>query len=133
MNRIERLHKKLRDNWDHYGISAEKAKLVIEVLTQNEGYPEIVKRARAYAHYLDNRTIFIEDDQLLAGYTAAKQFYLEYKPISSAWPDDDFDNILKGGFSISPEDRKTLRSFDSYWHNTGREFGQLECFDTFAL
>ena len=58
--RIKRLRERLRV--DHFQICVEKAALVVESLRDTEGEPEILRRARATANFLDNKTVFIEDD-----------------------------------------------------------------------
>ncbi|MCC8061179.1 MAG: hypothetical protein LIO81_10185 [Clostridiales bacterium] len=128
-DRIRRIYNVVKDGNDNkLSISIEQMTYVTEGLKAHAGYADLVKRARAYAYYLDNRTIFIEDDQLLAGYTSAKRFAMEFIPRSSAWPDDDFDNILASGIRIDPEDRKKLRAMDDYWYKTGQSFGERECY-----
>ena len=49
---------------EEFPICTEKAVLVVESLRETEGEPQILRRAKATAHFLDNRTIFIEDDEL---------------------------------------------------------------------
>jgi len=62
---------------DEYPICVEKARLVMESYKQTEGEPTIVRRAKATAHYLDNKTLFIEDDELIAGNVASQPMGLE--------------------------------------------------------
>jgi pyruvate-formate lyase len=68
--RIKRLMTRL--DVRQFPICVEKARLVVESLRKTEGEPQILRRAKATAHYLDNRTIFIEDDELIVGNIAAK-------------------------------------------------------------
>ncbi len=125
--RIQKLYKDVMDNYNNIKITVQKMRYVTDALRKYDGYPPVVKRAWAYASYLDNRTIFIEDGQLLVGDIGAEPHSVEFQPSAPAWPDDDFDNILKSGIKIDPEDRKYLRSLDEFWDGTGRCMSELEC------
>ena len=63
--RVQKLKDRLRVS--RYPICAEKARLILESPQRTEGEPQIVRRAKATAYYLDNRTILIEDDVLIPG------------------------------------------------------------------
>jgi len=106
---------------DKYPFCAEKARLVIESWKQHEGLTPILARAYATAHYLDNRTLFVEDDELIVGNVAAKPMGMEASCWGPFWDDDDLDMILQGKYTISDEDRKTLRELDSFWEGQGRQ------------
>ena len=105
--RIQRMMDRLKV--DKYPFCAEKARLVIESWKQHEGLTPILARAYATAHYLDNRTLFVEDDELIVGNVAAKPMGMEASCWGPFWDDDDLDMILKGNYTISDEDRKALR------------------------
>jgi len=68
--RVRRLKQRL--NVPTYPICVEKARLVMESYLQNDSDTAILRRAKATAHYLDNKTIFIEDDELIVGNFACK-------------------------------------------------------------
>ena len=68
--RVQRLKDRLMVR--RYPICTEKARLVVESLQRTEGEPQIVRRAKATACYFDNRTIFIEDDELVVGNIASR-------------------------------------------------------------
>jgi pyruvate-formate lyase len=59
--RVQRLKDRLRVN--QYPICTEKAQLIVESLRQTEGEPQIVRRAKATAHYVDNRQTLITAQQ----------------------------------------------------------------------
>ena len=109
---------------DRYPICAEKARYVIEAWRQHEGLPSILQRAYATANYLDKRTIYIDDDELIAGNVASRPMGMEASVWGPFWDDDDLDGMVgEGGkFSITPEDRAELRSYDSFWAGQGRQF-----------
>ncbi len=116
--RVKRLKERLQV--DEYPICIEKARLILEIFKQTEGEPTILRRAKATAHYLDNRTIFIEDDELIIGNVASKPMGMEAGSQSPTWPEEDLNELRKQGLSISDEDEAILRSMDEYWRGKGR-------------
>ncbi len=118
-DRVKRLREALRV--DKFPICTEKAQIILASYQHNEGRPVIIKRAQATADYLDQKTIFIEEDELIIGNIASKHMGMEAGSNGPAWPDDDLDDLLAGGvLSISEEDRKILRNMDAYWTGQGR-------------
>ena len=98
-DRISRMKEKL--NVDTYPICAEKARYVIEAWRSHEGLPAILQKAYATANYLDKRTIYIDDDELIAGNVASKPMGMEASVWGPFWDDNDLDTMLEGGkFSI---------------------------------
>lgn len=118
-DRIKRMQAALKG--EKFVFCAEKAKLVIESWKKHEGLPSILKRAHATADYLDNRTIYVDEDELIVGNVASKPHGLEASCWGPFWDDDDLDSILEGNYTISDEDRKTLRSLDSFWDGEDRQ------------
>jgi len=116
--RIEKLKKVLQV--DKYPICVEKNRLVIESFRQTEGLPEISRRAKATAHYLDHKTIFIEEGELIVGNVASKPMGLEAGSLGPTWPKEDLDELRKGNLALSDEDEALLRATDDYWHGKGR-------------
>ena len=94
--RIERLKKRLKV--DTYPICVEKSLLVMESYRQTEGEPQIVRRAKATAHYLDKKTIFIEDEELVVGNVASKPMGIEAGTLGPTWPKEDLDELKKEGW-----------------------------------
>ena len=118
-DRIKRMQEALKV--DKFPLCGEKAKLVIESWKKHEGLPSILSRAHATADYLDNRTIYVDEDELIVGNVASKPMGLEASCWGPFWDDDDLDSILEGNYTISDEDRRTLRSLDSFWDGQGRQ------------
>lgn len=118
-DRIERMQKALKV--DKYVFCAEKARLVVESWKKHEGLPSVLRRAHATADYLDNRTIYVDEDELIVGNVASKPHGLEASCWGPFWDDDDLDSILEGNYTISDEDRATLRSMDSFWDGEDRQ------------
>jgi pyruvate formate-lyase/glycerol dehydratase family glycyl radical enzyme len=116
--RVSRL--KLRLNVKEYPICVEKAQIILDSFKKNEGEPAIIRRAKATANYLDRRTIFIEDDELIIGNVASKPMGLEAGSQSPTWPKEDLEELRKQGLVLSSEDEATLRAMDEYWKGKGR-------------
>jgi len=123
--RIKRLKELLGEK--QYPLCTEKAKIVLESFKKNPGLPVILQRARATADYLDKKTIFIEDDELIIGNIASKPNGLEVGSQGPGWIDEDLDDILSGGeIYISDYERKALRSMDDYWIGKGRTLDERQ-------
>lgn len=116
--RVQRLRESLRV--DTFPICIEKTRLVMESYLKTEGMPQIVRRAMATAHYLDNKTIFIEDDELIIGNVASKPMGLEAGSLGPTWPREDVEELKKQGLVLVEEDEKILREMDTYWRGKGR-------------
>jgi pyruvate formate-lyase/glycerol dehydratase family glycyl radical enzyme len=117
--RVRRLRESLRVS--QFPICVEKAQIVRDSYVRNDGWPQIIRRARATADYMDQKTIFIEPDELIVGNVASRPMGMEMGSLGPGWPDDDLDDLVAGGqLSITDEDRKVLRSLDDYFLNRGR-------------
>jgi formate C-acetyltransferase len=88
--------------------------------------PQIVRRAKATAHYLDHKTIFIQDDELIVGNVASKPMGLEAGSLGPTWPEEDMADLRKAGLDISVEDETLLRSMDDYWQGKGRTLDERQ-------
>ena len=122
--RIQRLKQRLLV--EKYPICVEKSLLVMESFRQTEGEPQILRRAKATAHYLDKKKIFIEEDELIVGNVASKPMGLEAGSLGPTWPKEDLDELRKGGLEISDEDEAQLRSMDDYWRGKGRTLDERQ-------
>ncbi len=109
-----------------FPICTEKVRLVTDSMKQTEGEPTIVRRAKATAHFLDNRTIFIEDDELIVGNIAQKPMGMEAGTTGPAWPSEDMEELRKSGLAISSEDEKLLRSLDDFFLNKGKTLDERQ-------
>ena len=119
--RIARMKAALKT--EKYTICAEKARYFIESWEQHEGLPMVLKNAYATANYLDKRTIYIDEDELIAGNVASVPHGMEASVWGPFWEDEDLDTMVgpEGRFTISPEDRAELRSYDRFWAGQGRQ------------
>ncbi len=120
-DRIARMKAALKT--EKYTICAEKARYFIEAWEQHEGLPAVLKNAYATANYLDKRTIYIDDDELIAGNVASVPHGMEASVWGPFWDDQDLDTMVgeDGRFAISAEDRAELRSYDRFWEGKGRQ------------
>lgn len=99
-----------------YAICTEKHRLITESFKQTERQPEILRNAAAFAHVLDNITIFIEDGELIVGNAASKPNGVEFGDLNGLWTDQEIDGLKEDeGFTISEEDEAELRSWQTYW------------------
>jgi pyruvate formate-lyase/glycerol dehydratase family glycyl radical enzyme len=122
--RVQRLMTKL--DVKRFPICAEKARLVVESLKETEGEPQILRRAKATAHYLDNRTIFIEEDELIVGNIAAKPMGMEAGTMGPTWPTEDIESLRAAGLDFSAADEALLRSLDEFWADKGRTLDEMQ-------
>src|SRR5512142_48571 len=105
---------------DKYPLCIEKVRLVMQSYAATEGEPPILKRAKATAHYLDHKTIFIQDGELIVGNVASKPMGMEAGSQGPTWSPEELDELKKTTFEISAEDEAELRSYDDYWKGKGR-------------
>ena len=114
-DRVQRLYAKQQEK-HVYPLCVERIQLMSESTMKHEGYPEIMKRAISTADYMDKRTIFIEDDELLIYNIASKPNGMEVRVDTATWEDADFDQILSDGLmTITDEERKIAHSYDDYY------------------
>jgi formate C-acetyltransferase len=109
-----------------FPICVEKPRLVVESFKKVEGEPIILRRAKATAHFLDNRTIFIEDDELIVGNIAAKPMGMEAGTMGPTWPKEDIESLRAAGLALSEEDEILLRSLDDFWADQGRTLDERQ-------
>jgi formate C-acetyltransferase len=120
--RVSRLKQRL--SRDSYPICTEKYLICVEHFRMSEGQPEILRRAEATAKYLDRRTIFIVDDELIVGNVASREMGLEADPDGPTWTPAEMAHLRSEGFEISEEDEAALRSTDDYWASGSRTLWQ---------
>ncbi len=104
-----------------YPIVTEAVEIMIPSFERNDGKPHIVRRAQAVADYLDNRTIFIQDGELLVGNMASVPMGMEASPDGPTWPEDDLADLLAGNeITMSEEAKSKLHIASDYWSGKGR-------------
>ncbi|NLL58768.1 MAG: formate C-acetyltransferase, partial [Firmicutes bacterium] len=77
-------------------------------------------------HYLDHKTIFIEDGELIVGNVASRPMGMEAGSLGPTWTDEELADLKKGSLFIDPEDEEKLRSMDAYWRDQGRTLDERQ-------
>ena len=100
-------------------IEADRAVLLTESYKATEGEPIITRRAKAFAHILENIPITIRENELIVGAaTRAPRSCQVFPEYSFAWLEEEFDTVAKRSadpFYISEETKETLREVYAYW------------------
>ena len=121
LNRIEAFRYKMEKRKAY--ICAERALFYTESFKQSENDSYIVRKAKAFKHTLENMTIYVEDDSLIFGNQASKNFAAPIFPeFSIQWVIDELDEFdqREGDiFYIDEQTKEDLRSIYPYWvHHT---------------
>ena len=78
-----------------------------------------MRRAKAFAHILDNIPIIIRDDELIVGSATIRPRSCQVFPeFSFEWLEAEFDTVAERSadpFYISEETKKTLHEVYKYW------------------
>ena len=100
-------------------IEADRAVLLTESYRQTEGEPVITRRAKAFAHILENIPIIIRPGELVVGSaTQAPRGCQVFPEFSFEWLESEFDTIATRSadpFYIAEETKETLRQVYRYW------------------
>ena len=108
-------------------IESARAKLITESYKSTEMEPVIMRRAKAFAHILNNIPIVIRDEELIVGSTTvAPRGCQTYPEFSYEWLEGEFDTVAVRSadpFYISEETKKEIREANSYWK--GRTTSEL--------
>ena len=111
--RIEKLRAGTRV--EKFPICIEKVRLMTESYRQTEGEPEVIRRAKALAHTLDNITIFMQDGELLVGNGASKYMGVEMEFYYGPWPTAEIVALKDEGWSITDGDLAQVEAMNEYW------------------
>lgn len=110
---VENLYKKMPE------IEADRAVLLTESYRETEGAPIILRRAKAFAHILENIPITIRDEELIVGSaTQAPRGCQTFPEYSFEWLEAEFDTVetrAADPFYISEETKAALREVHQYW------------------
>ena len=100
-------------------IEVERAVLLTESYKSTEGQPTVIRRAKAFAHILENLPIVIRQNELIVGAATKSsrscQIFPEY---SFQWIADEFDTIATRNadpFYISEESKEALKDVFAFW------------------
>ncbi len=100
-------------------IESARAVLLTESYMQTEGEPVITRKAKSFAHILDNIPIIIRDEELIVGSTTiAPRGCQTYPEFSFEWLEAEFDTVATreaDPFYIADETKEQLRQVHKYW------------------
>ena len=105
-DRVQRMINRLKVS--KYPLCIEKFRLANESLEATGGEPMILRRSKLHRHILDIITIFIEDDDPIAGVGASKPFGLEMDYEYGVWTPDEVAALKSEIYDIAPEDEAEL-------------------------
>ena len=100
-------------------IESARAKLITESYKNTEGQPVITRRAKAFAHILENLPIIIREGELIVGSTTiAPRGCQTYPEFSYEWLEAEFDTVEHRSadpFYIAEQTKKDLKEIHPYW------------------
>jgi len=100
-------------------IESARALLLTESYKQTEDQPIITRRAKAFAHILENIPILIRDQELIVGSsTIAPRGCQTYPEFSYEWLEAEFDTVETRSadpFYISEKTKRQLKEVHPYW------------------
>ncbi len=100
-------------------IESARARLITESYKETENEPMIMRRAKAFAHILENIPIIIRDEELVVGSsTIAPRGCQTYPEFSYEWLEAEFDTVATRSadpFYISEEAKREIKEADCYW------------------
>jgi pyruvate formate-lyase/glycerol dehydratase family glycyl radical enzyme len=103
-----------------FSICTERARYYTESFQRTEGEPQVLRMAKAFRHYLNNVTIFLNENDLFAGYAGGKMLCSQlYPELSSSYLDEDAweeaSNFNINPIEISQEEIAELQEIAPYW------------------
>lgn len=100
-------------------IESARAMLYTESFKENEHEPAVMRKAKAFAHVLDNIPIIIRDEELIVGSsTIAPRGCQTYPEFSFEWLEAEFDTVETreaDPFYIAEQTKKELKEANAYW------------------
>ena len=110
---VERLYAKMPE------IESARAVLLTESYRQTEDEPEVMRKAKAFAHILDHIPIIIREEELIVGSsTIAPRGCQTFPEFSFEWLEAEFDTVATreaDPFYISDRAKKEIAEADRYW------------------
>lgn len=96
-------------------VNLERAKLFTEAWKENEHDPQMLRKAKALANYLENKTIFITDQAQLVGYAGTLPNTLEWYPEGASIVNEEVYN--EQGIIPEPEKEslELIAEVNDYW------------------
>jgi len=110
---VEHLYAKMPE------IEPARAVLLTESYKQTESEPMVIRRAKAFAHILENIPIIIREGELIVGSsTIAPRGCQTFPEFSYEWLEKEFDTVETreaDPFYISEQTKSALKEADAYW------------------
>ena len=123
--RIIRLHDKIRNTQPV--IDLDRARLFTEFYSRPSMDNYILRRAKAFKYFLENKEIFIDEDSQIAGHVGGYIQAVHLYPEITKWLYDDFETLDKRPSDNlvfrSDEEREELRQIVETWK--GQTFGDF--------
>ena len=92
----------------------ERARLITEGYKASEGEPMVIRRAKAMAHFLDNRTIYLLPHERIVGNVASEPCQMITFPEKwSGWLDKAIDTEYS--MLLDDDKRSELHQIHDYW------------------
>lgn len=117
MERLARLQSRMQKR--KASICSQRAVLYTKSFKQSEDQPFIVRKAKAFAYTLRNMDIYIEEDSLIFGNQASRNFAAPIFPeYSIDWVIDELDEFEKRDgdvFNIDEQTKQDLKDIAPYW------------------
>ena len=118
---VEHLYAKMPE------IESARAVLLTESYRQTENEPEVMRKAKAFAHILKYIPIIIRDEELIVGSsTIAPRGCQTYPEFSYEWLEAEFETVASreaDPFYISDQAKREIAEADKYWK--GRTTSEL--------
>ena len=100
-------------------VESARAVLLTESYKVTEQEPMVIRRAKAFAHVLEQIPIIIRDEELIVGSTTiAPRGCQTYPEFSFEWLEAEFDTLERRSadpFYISEQTKRELREVHKYW------------------
>ena len=123
--RIIRLNDKVRNT--EPTIDLDRARLITEFYSQPSMENYVLRRAKAFKYFLENKKIFIDPDSQIAGHAGDRIQAVPLHPDVTKWLYDDFDTLDKRVSDHlhfrNEEEKEELRQIVEKWH--GHTFGDF--------
>lgn len=123
-DRIARLSDKVRNT--PATIDLDRARLITEFYSRPSMENYILRRAKAYRYFLENKKIFIDDDSQLAGHQGGRWQAVTLHPDVAKWLYDDFETLDKrpsDHLQFLDGEKEELRAIVEKWK--GASFGDF--------
>ena len=105
-------------------ICLERARMVTEFYSQASMEPFMLRRAKFFRYFLENKTIYIDDEAVLAGNQGSRFRSCPVFPEVTAWLYDDVDTIdtrTADSYQFMPGEKEELKKIVAQWK--GKTFG----------